>query len=231
MALKRSRVQIPHSPHPILAKRKVPSSIFSNIFLAQTLQEPPFLQTMKPSPKKRYPRYRKPEEPYRVNRKITAPEIRLVGTNKESDIYPLSTALDMASQQGLDLVEVAPNTFPPVCRIIDYAKFKYEKKKKAKEIKAKASKNLKKEIKLTLRTDQHDLSFKKKHAIKFLQEGATVQVLLQFKGRELQDKDQGKIALQKFFEQLAPHGALQKSPPTIVGRRCIMMLELDKKRK
>lgn len=186
---------------------------------------------MKNSPRKKYQRYKRPEEPYRINRKITAPEVRLVGPNRESALYPLSVALTMAQEEGLDLVEVAPNTSPPVCQIIDYAKFKYEKKKKAKEIKAKAGKSLKKEIKLTLRTDAHDLSFKKKHAIKFIEEGATVNVLLQFRGRELQDKQQGKIALQKFFEELAPHGAVQKSPPTLIGRRCIMTIEMDKKKK
>ena len=176
-----------------------------------------------------YRSYRRPEEPYRVNRKIVAREVRVVDADRTSAVYTLERALALADQRGLDLVEIAPKASPPVCSIVDYAKFKYDQKKKEKQAKAKASKVVKKEIKLTLRTEGHDLAFKKEHAIKFLGEGATVVVSVRFRHRELQRKEEGKVALEEFFQELVPHGAVQKSPPKIAGRGCTMTLQQKKK--
>src|ERR1051325_8407983 len=114
------------------------------------------------------------EEPYRVNERITAPRVRVVGENIKVDVYPIHIAIKLAQDQGLDLVEISPNADPPVCKIVDYSKFKYEQKKKQKEIKAKALKVVLKEIRFGPNTDEHDFNFKLKHAENFLKEGAKV---------------------------------------------------------
>ena len=107
------------------------------------------------------------EEPYKVNEKITATHVRVVGENIKIGIYPINQALEMSENEGLDLVEISPKADPPVCKIIDYSKFKYEQKKKQKEIKAKAQKTVIKEIRFGPNTDDHDFNFKLKHAINF----------------------------------------------------------------
>ena len=115
---------------------------------------------------------------------IRVPEVRLVGDNiPELGVYPTRDALAMAQEQELDLVEISPNAKPPVCKIMDYKKFLYYKKKKEKEIKAKTTKTVIKEIRFTPNTDDHDFEFKSKHAEKFLKEGAKVKAYVQFKGR------------------------------------------------
>ncbi|MEO1013323.1 MAG: translation initiation factor IF-3, partial [Bacteroidota bacterium] len=115
---------------------------------------------------------RENKNPHRINEKILAPKIRLVGDNVEVDIYPIRVALDKAKEMELDLVEISPKAEPPVCKIMDYKKFLYEQKKREKAMKAKASKVIVKEIRFGPNTDDHDYDFKKKHAEKFLRDGA-----------------------------------------------------------
>jgi len=151
---------------------------------------------------------------------IRVPEVRLVGENIEVGVYRTEEALHMAEQQGLDLVEISPNAPPPVCRIIDYNKFLYEKKKKEKEMKAKAHKSEVKEIRFTPNTDDHDFDFKAKHAEKFLRDGNKVKTYVQFKGRAIMFKERGELILLKFAERLAEVGALE-GMPTMEGKRMI----------
>src|SRR5215510_13446899 len=128
------------------------------------------------------------EAEHRINQFIRAPQVRLVGDNVEVGIYSIQDALRMAQEQALDLVEISPNADPPVCKIIDYNKFLYEKKRKEKEMKAKSKASEVKEIRFTPNTDDHDFDFKAKHAEKFLKEGDKVKAYVQFKGRAIQFK-------------------------------------------
>jgi translation initiation factor IF-3 len=118
----------------------------------------------------------------------------------------------MAEEKNLDLVEIAATAVPPVCRIVDYNKFLYDKKKKDKEIKAKAVKNIVKEIRFTPNTDDHDFEFKTRHAEKFLQEGAKVKAYVQFRGRTILFKERGELLLLKFVEKLVDVGILEQLP-------------------
>nr|WP_293839052.1 translation initiation factor IF-3 [uncultured Arsenicibacter sp.] len=159
-------------------------------------------------PQRRPPR-RVVEEPYRINDRIQAREVRVVGENVEQGIYNLQQAKAMAQAQNLDLVEISPNATPPVCRIIDYSKFKYEQKKKQKEIKANAQKVVIKEIRFGPNTDDHDFEFKLKHAINFLKEGAKVKAYVQFVGRAIVFKERGFQLLDRFAKGLEEHGKLE----------------------
>ncbi|WP_051633379.1 translation initiation factor IF-3 [Thermonema rossianum] len=171
------------------------------------------------------------EEPYRINEKIRAKEVRLVGDNVEQGIYPIEEALKIAEQQGLDLVEIAPNADPPVCRVIDYSKFKYEQKKREKEIKAKAQKVVVKEIRFGPNTDEHDFNFKLKHARSFLEEGAKVKAYVHFAGRSIVFKDRGEVLLLKMATELEDVAKVEQMPK-LEGKRMIMMLApLPKKKK
>ena len=128
--------------------------------------------------------------------------MRLVGDNVEVGVYPTSEALKLAQQQELDLVEISPKADPPVCKIIDYKKFLYTQKKKQKELKAKQSKVVVKEIRFGPNTDEHDFQFKLKHARKFLEEGSKVKAYVFFKGRTIVLKERGEIILLKFAQEL-----------------------------
>jgi translation initiation factor IF-3 len=152
----------------------------------------------------------------------------VVGDDIESGVYPLSKALEMARERELDLVEIAPNVDPPVCKIVDYGKFLYEQKKKAKEIKAKAAKVIVKDIRFGPHTDEHDFNFKKNHAIKFLQEGCKVKAYVFFKGREIVFKDQGEILLLRFANELEEFGRAEQLP-TLEGKRMMMLIGPRKK--
>jgi translation initiation factor IF-3 len=163
---------------------------------------------------------REQQQEHRTNRMIRVPEVRLVGENIEVGVYRTEEALHMAEQQGLDLVEISPNAVPPVCRIIDYNKFLYEKKKKEKDMKAKAHKSEVKEIRFTPNTDDHDFDFKAKHAEKFLKDGNKVKTYVQFKGRAIMFKERGELILLKFAERLAEVGVLE-GMPTMEGKRMI----------
>ncbi len=154
--------------------------------------------------------------------------MRVVGDEIESGVYPLSKALEMARERELDLVEIAPNVDPPVCKIVDYGKFLYEQKKKAKEIKAKAAKVIVKDIRFGPHTDEHDFNFKKNHAVKFLQEGCKVKAYVFFKGREIVFKDQGEILLLRFANELEEFGRAEQLP-TLEGKRMMMLIGPRKK--
>lgn len=154
---------------------------------------------------------------------ITAPKVRVVGDNVEVDVYPTSKALQIAREQGLDLVEISPKADPPVCKVIDYSKFKYEQKKKQKEIKAKAQKTVLKEIRFGPNTDEHDFNFKLKHAIKFLEEGAKVKAYVHFYGRTIVFKERGEILLLKFAQALEEHAKVEQLPK-LEGKRMFLFL-------
>lgn len=163
------------------------------------------------------------EEPYRVNERILAPRVRVVGENIKVDVYPTAQAIKMAQDQGLDLVEISPNADPPVCKVIDYSKFKYEQKKKQKEIKANAQKTVLKEMRFGPNTDEHDFNFKVKHAINFLQEGAKIKAYVHFVGRSIVYKERGEILLLKFAQALEEHGKVELLPK-LEGKRMYMMV-------
>jgi translation initiation factor IF-3 len=133
----------------------------------------------------------------------------------------------MAREQELDLVEIAPNVEPPVCKIIDYKKFLYELKKRQKEIKSKAAKVVVKEIRFGPHTDDHDYNFKKNHAQKFLQEGCKVKAFVFFRGREIVFKQQGEILLLRFASELEEWGKPEQMP-LLEGKRMIMILSPKK---
>lgn len=165
----------------------------------------------------------KPEEPYRINERITAQRVRVVGENIKVDVYPIQQAIRLAQEQNLDLVEISPNADPPVCKVVDYSKFKYEQKKKQKEIKAKTVKVVIKEIRFGPNTDDHDFNFKLKHAVTFLQEGAKVKATVFFAGRSIVYKERGEILLLKFAQLLEENGKVEQMP-RLEGKRMSMML-------
>lgn len=147
----------------------------------------------------------------------------MVGDNVQVDVYPISQALKIAQDQSLDLVEISPNADPPVCKVIDYSKFKYEQKKKQKEIKAKAQKTVIKEIRFGPNTDEHDFNFKLKHAIKFLQDGSKVKAYVHFYGRSIVFKDRGEILLLKFAQALEEYAKVEQLPK-LEGKRMFLFL-------
>jgi len=158
------------------------------------------------------------------------PQVRLVGENIEAGIYDTKEALGFAKEQGLDLVEISPKAVPPVCRIIDYSKFKYEQKKKQKEIKAKSHKTVLKEIRFSPNTDEHDFNFKLKHAESFLEEGNKVKAYVHFVGRSIVFKERGEILLLKFADALEEHAKVEQLPQ-LEGKRMFIMLSPKPKKK
>ena len=178
---------------------------------------------------------------FRVNRAITLPKIRLVGDDMEAiseaagktiapDVYDTREVLKWAQEMEMDLVEISPKADPPVCKITDFNKFVYEKKKKEKEIKSKASKTVVKEIRFGPNTDDHDFDFKLKHAMKFLEEGAKVKAYVHFRGRTIVFKDRGELLLLKFLKALEEYGAAEELP-RMEGRRMNVIISPKKKKK
>jgi len=133
-------------------------------------------------------------------------------------LLPLEKAIKIAEENDLDLVEISPTVDPPVCKILDYAKFKYEQKKKQKEIKSNAAKIVLKEIRFGPNTDEHDFNFKLKHAINFLKEGAKVKAYVHFVGRSIVFKERGEMLLLRFAQALADFGAVEQLPK-LEGKR------------
>ncbi|MDP9042695.1 MAG: translation initiation factor IF-3 [Bacteroidota bacterium] len=167
------------------------------------------------------PRFRKEQQQeHRTNNMIRVPNVRLVGENVTVGVYPTAEALKMALDQAMDLVEISPNADPPVCKIIDYNKFLYEKKRKEKEMKAKSKASEVKEIRFTPNTDDHDFDFKAKHAEKFLKDGDKVKAYVQFKGRAIQFRERGELLLLKFAERLNEVGVLE-GMPKMEGKRML----------
>lgn len=149
--------------------------------------------------------------------------VRLVGEGVETNIYPLREAFRIAEELELDLVEISPDANPPVCKVMDYKKFLFDQKKKQKEIKARATKVVVKEIRLSPQTDDHDFEFKLNHAKRFLQEGAKVRVEVFFRGRSIVYKDQGEIMLLKFAQELEEYGKVE-AMPKLEGKRMLMLV-------
>lgn len=146
-----------------------------------------------------------------------------MGDNVEMGVYPTREALAKADELELDLVEISPNAAPPVCKIMDYKKFLYEQKKRDKALKAKATKVIIKEIRFGPQTDDHDYEFKKKHAEKFLKEGAKLKAYVFFKGRSIVYKDQGEILLLKLASELEEVGKVEQMPK-LEGKRMTMFM-------
>lgn len=181
---------------------------------------------------------REEKDQFRLNDEIRVPEVRLVGENLEeigtaigrtieTGIYNTRQVIDWARQLELDVVEISPNAAPPVVRIIDYNKFLYEKKKREKEIKAKALKTVIKEIRFGPNTDEHDFEFKVRHAQSFLEEGAKVKSYVHFRGRTIVFKDRGELLLLRFLKELEEYGAAE-ALPKMEGRRMIVMIQPKK---
>ena len=163
------------------------------------------------------------EAEHRINHFIRVPQVRLVGDNVTMGVYSTQDALKIAQQQQLDLVEISPQADPPVCKVIDYNKFLYDKKRKEKEMKAKSKTAELKEIRFTPGTDDHDFDFKARHAENFLKEGNKVKAYVQFKGRAIQFKERGELVLLKFAERLAEIGQVE-GLPKLEGKRMLMVI-------
>lgn len=177
---------------------------------------------------------------YKLNREITVSRIRLVGENLEEvseaagkeiepGIYNTFQVLQWAEALEMDLVEISPNADPPVCKIIDFKKFIYDRKKKEKELKAKTAKTVIKEIRFGPNTDDHDFDFKVKHAKKFLEDGDKIKAYVQFKGRAIVFKDRGELILLRFLKELEEFGAAEELPK-LEGKRMIVMISPKKKK-
>ncbi len=181
--------------------------------------------------------YRQPQQQqaeHRINEHIRVPEVRLVGENLEElatvaggpvelGIFPTATLRKWADDLGIDLVEISPNAVPPVCRITDYNKFLYQKRKKEKEMKAHSKKVELKEIRFGPETGEHDFDFKVRHAKNFLAEGNKVKAYVHFKGRSIVFKDRGELLLLRFLKELDEVGAAENLPK-LEGKRMIVIL-------
>ena len=174
------------------------------------------------------------EEQFKLNDQIRVPEIRLVGDGLEEvskkvnenvipGIYPTRKVREWAEKCDLDLVEISPNAAPPVCKLIDYSKFLYQKKKREKEIKANTVKTVIKEIRFGPNTDEHDLEFKTKHAENFLKEGSKVKAYVQFKGRAIVFKERGELVLLKFMKNLEEWGQ-PEALPKLEGKKMMVTI-------
>ncbi len=172
----------------------------------------------------------KAEDELRINDEITAVQVRLVGENiPEQGIYSISKAIALADELELDLVEISPKADPPVCKILDYQKYLYQQRRKAKEMKKNSSKVEIKEIRFGPNTDDHDFNFKLKHAQEFLQEGDKVKASVFFKGRSIVYSEQGEKLLLRFAVELEEYGRAEQMPK-LEGKRMIMMLSPIKKK-
>jgi translation initiation factor IF-3 len=175
----------------------------------------------------RYIPHRRAEElenQFAINEHIKAKMVRIVGDNLQNPgIFSIQEALKIAEEMGLDLIEISATAQPPVCKILDFQKFLYQQKKKQKELKAKTSKVVLKEIRFGPNTDDHDYDFKLKHAINFLQEGAKVKAYVFFRGRSIIYSEQGKELLNRFIKDLEEYGKLEMEPK-LEGKRMIIMI-------
>lgn len=160
---------------------------------------------------------------HRINEQIRVREVRVVGDEIESKVMPTRDALKLAEDLGVDLVEISPTAVPPVCRLIDYSKFLYQLKKKAKEQKAKQVKMEIKEIRFGPQTDDHDYNFKLKHAIGFLEDGDKVRAYVFFRGRSILFKEQGEVLLLRFANDLEEYGKVE-SMPKLEGKRMTIFI-------
>lgn len=163
---------------------------------------------------------------YRVNEQIRVKEVRIAGEDG-SNIMPTRQAIELARNEGVDLVEISPNAQPPVCRIIDYSKFLYQQKKRQKELKQKQVKVEVKEIRFGPQTDDHDYNFKLKHAREFLEEGNKVRAYVFFRGRSILFKEQGEVLLLRFANDLEDCGKVEQMPK-LEGKKMFLYLSPKK---
>lgn len=171
------------------------------------------------------------KNPHRTNDEITADPIRLVGEEEgglPNGVVPLRQALAAAREREVDLVEIAPGADPPVCRIIEYSKYRYEQKKKEKEAKAKQHVVLVKEIRFGPNTDDHDFNFKLKHAQEFLDEGHKIKAYVVFHGRSIVHKERGEKLLNEFAHALSDRGKVEMEP-RLEGKRMFLIMTPSKK--
>ncbi|MFC2097871.1 translation initiation factor IF-3 [Bacteroidota bacterium] len=174
--------------------------------------------------KPRYGQRRDLRPKHQINEYIRAPFVRVVGENVENKgVIPIKEALELADELDLDLVEISPNADPPVCKVIDYKKFLYQQRQKQKEMKAKSSKVILKEIRFGPNTDEHDYNFKLRHAQKFLSDGAKVKAFVFFKGRSILFKEKGEILLLRLAQDLEEYGKLDQMPK-LEGKRMSIYL-------
>lgn len=167
---------------------------------------------------------------YKINGEIYSKEVRIVGDDVEAKVYPLSEALSLARERGLDLVEISPNAKPPVCKIIDFSKFIYQQKKRLKEQKAKQVKINIKEIRFGPQTEEHDYNFKLNHAKEFLSSGDKVRAFVFFRGRSILFKEQGEILLLRFAKDLEDYARVDQMP-ILEGKRMTLLLSPSTKKK
>ena len=169
------------------------------------------------------------KQQYRINEQIRVHEVRIVGDGIESTVMNTKDAIRLADEKGVDLVEISPNAQPPVCRLIDYSKFLYQQKKKAKELKAEQVEVEVKEIRFGPQTGDADYAFKLKHAQEFLQEGSKVKATIFFRGRSIMFADQGEKQLLRFAVELENYGRAENMP-VLEGKRMTMMIAPIKKK-
>ncbi len=174
-------------------------------------------------------RRREDRMPHRINNRITAKAVRVVGDNVEPQVMSINDAIKLADEMELDLVEISPKADPPVCKITDYQKFLYQQKKKQKEMKAKTTKVVVKEIRFGPNTDEHDYNFKLKHGIKFLEDGAKLKAYVFFKGRSILFKEKGEILLLRLAQDLEDYGVVEQMP-RLEGKRMIITFSPKKKK-
>ena len=163
-----------------------------------------------------------PKSQYRINEEIRVREVRVVDDNGAT-VMSTREALELAQQRGEDLVEISPNATPPVCRIIDYSKFLYQQKKRAKEMKSRQVKVEVKEIRFGPQTDDHDYNFKLKHAKEFLEEGNKVRAYVFFRGRSILFKEQGEVLLLRFANDLEEYGKVEQMPK-LEGKKMFLFM-------
>jgi len=162
----------------------------------------------------------------RVNERITEKEVRVINLEgKQIGVFPLSEALNIAKEKGCDLVEVSPNASPPVCRIMDYGRFKYQQSKKHHQAKKKSTQSIMhiKEIKIRPRTEEHDIQFKVRHIKRFLDNGDKIKISLIFRGREIAHPELGQELLERIVEEIKDCGVVEQ-PPELEGRNMTMLL-------
>lgn len=166
---------------------------------------------------------RRPEQGLRINHRIRVPEVRVIADDEQLGVMPTHEALRLAEEKGLDLVEISPRAFPPVCRIMDYGKYKYEEAKKKQQARKRASTVETKEIKFRPKTEEHDMAFKVKHVRRFLESGNKVRLAVVFRGREITHPQTGMAVLNRIVE-LCNDIAVVEATPNMEGRRMIMVI-------
>ncbi|HEY5937443.1 MAG TPA: translation initiation factor IF-3 [Kofleriaceae bacterium] len=166
---------------------------------------------------------RRPEQGLRINHRIRVPEIRVILEEEQLGVMPTHEALRLAEEKGLDLVEISPRAFPPVCRIMDYGKYKYEEAKKKQQARKRASTVETKEIKFRPKTEEHDMDFKVKHVRRFLEGGNKVRLAVVFRGREITHPQTGMNVLNRVVERCGDIATVEATP-NMEGRRMIMVI-------